>query len=134
MHPAQIQVDIGARYRILSHSRIRGNRVGAFSWTFRDFQVCFCGKAHTGFESSTANPEKQLPIINMFCPQCTVEYRDGFTECADCKIPLAQELPPQPPDPKVEYRDLHEVIISFNPGEISFIKSVFDSENIPYLV
>ena len=29
----------------------------------------------------------------MFCPQCRVEYREGFTECSDCKVPLVAELP-----------------------------------------
>ena len=30
----------------------------------------------------------------MFCPNCAAEYREGFTICADCKIPLVTE-PPQ---------------------------------------
>ena len=29
----------------------------------------------------------------MFCPQCRVEYREGFTECSDCRAPLVEELP-----------------------------------------
>jgi hypothetical protein len=24
----------------------------------------------------------------VYCPQCGVEYRDGFTECSDCHVPL----------------------------------------------
>jgi len=31
----------------------------------------------------------------MFCPQCGEEYRPGFTECADCNVPLTDQ-PPQP--------------------------------------
>ena len=27
-----------------------------------------------------------------FCPKCKTEYRDGFTICADCKIPLVNSL------------------------------------------
>ena len=27
-----------------------------------------------------------------FCPKCKTEYRDGFTICADCKIPLVSSL------------------------------------------
>ena len=29
----------------------------------------------------------------MICPQCKAEYREGFTSCADCEIPLVAELP-----------------------------------------
>ena len=28
----------------------------------------------------------------MICPNCRGEYRDGFIECADCKIPLVEEI------------------------------------------
>lgn len=29
----------------------------------------------------------------MFCPQCGVEYRPGFTRCSDCDVDLVHELP-----------------------------------------
>jgi len=29
----------------------------------------------------------------MICPQCQAEYRQGFTLCADCEVPLVAELP-----------------------------------------
>ncbi len=29
----------------------------------------------------------------MFCPECRREYREGFTECAYCKVPLVETLP-----------------------------------------
>lgn len=32
----------------------------------------------------------------MFCPQCRTEYREGFTLCADCNVPLIDYLPPEP--------------------------------------
>lgn len=28
----------------------------------------------------------------MICPNCRVEYREGFTTCADCAIPLVEDL------------------------------------------
>jgi len=38
----------------------------------------------------------------MLCPVCQTEYREGFTECADCRVPLVHELPradgPSPED------------------------------------
>ena len=29
----------------------------------------------------------------MFCPECKVEYRSGFSRCADCDVPLVERLP-----------------------------------------
>jgi hypothetical protein len=29
----------------------------------------------------------------MFCPLCKAEYRDGFSRCSDCDVPLVAELP-----------------------------------------
>src|SRR6266568_4505645 len=29
----------------------------------------------------------------MFCPQCRVEYRPGFTRCSDCDVDLVERLP-----------------------------------------
>jgi hypothetical protein len=29
----------------------------------------------------------------MYCPVCKAEYRAGFTECAECRVPLVTELP-----------------------------------------
>lgn len=31
----------------------------------------------------------------MFCPSCRAEFREGFTECADCGEALVAELPPE---------------------------------------
>lgn len=39
----------------------------------------------------------------MYCPECLVEYREGFTLCADCRVPLKSGPPPEPqPAPRVE--------------------------------
>lgn len=32
-----------------------------------------------------------------WCPKCKCEYREGITECADCKVPLVDELPAAEP-------------------------------------
>jgi hypothetical protein len=35
----------------------------------------------------------------MFCPQCQAEYRQGFTVCADCEVPLVVEILPTSDSP-----------------------------------
>jgi hypothetical protein len=32
----------------------------------------------------------------LYCPQCLTEYREGFTQCADCQVPLQSALPVKP--------------------------------------
>jgi hypothetical protein len=29
----------------------------------------------------------------VFCPNCRLEYRPGFNECSDCRVPLVESLP-----------------------------------------
>ena len=42
-------------------------------------------------------------MAGMWCPSCRSEYREGFTECADCGTALVEELPPEPAsEPKAE--------------------------------
>ena len=40
----------------------------------------------------------------MYCPECGVEYRVGFTECSDCRVPLLSGKPDSsdPFDPSLE--------------------------------
>jgi hypothetical protein len=68
----------------------------------------------------------------MFCPICRVEYRQGFTKCSDCGVELVAELPPEPPEAKPEFVDYKEVLTTFNPADIAFIKSILNEENITY--
>ena len=28
-----------------------------------------------------------------WCPKCKAEYREGFTECSTCRVPLVDTLP-----------------------------------------
>jgi len=41
----------------------------------------------------------------MICPQCHAEYREGYSSCADCQVPLVHDLP----------RQSHEDSDYFNP-------------------
>ena len=67
----------------------------------------------------------------MFCPKCKSEYREGFYKCADCGIDLVAEILPETED-EVGYVDLVEVYSTYNQGDIAFIKSVLDGEDIHY--
>src|SRR5213594_395071 len=69
----------------------------------------------------------------MFCPRCGGEYRSGFTECADCLIPLVAqppEVPPVPSDPEVEF------VTIFRTGSAALIplaKSILESAEIAFI-
>jgi hypothetical protein len=65
----------------------------------------------------------------MFCPQCRIEYREGFYTCTDCGVPLVSELPPEP---ELEYLEFEEILISLSPTDVAMIKSLLDSEGITY--
>jgi len=65
----------------------------------------------------------------MFCPGCRAEYRKGFYICADCDIALVDELPPEP---EPEFVDFAEVLATYNPADIAFIKSILEAEQIEH--
>lgn len=37
-----------------------------------------------------------------WCPKCKAEYREGFTECSSCHVPLVDELPEETEVPEQE--------------------------------
>jgi hypothetical protein len=65
-----------------------------------------------------------------YCPQCRSEYRPGFTECADCLIPLVDELPPVP---KLETREEPKLVAIYagNPHEAAVVRSAIEGSGIP---
>ncbi len=72
-----------------------------------------------------------LSWMSLFCPQCGVEYREGFLECSDCQLPLVTELLPQPkPQPDLE---LVTVLVTGNPALIAVVKSLLEDSDIEYL-
>lgn len=67
------------------------------------------------------------------CPQCHIEYRDGFTECSDCHVPLAPG--PSPAAPPVDHA-LHLVTV-LKVGDslaLTLAKSTLDDAGIEYTV
>ena len=75
----------------------------------------------------------------MFCPQCRTEYREGFYTCADCSVPLVNELPPideaykDAVETNNQYKDdLIDVFETSSQSDILIVKSLLDGEQIPY--
>ena len=71
----------------------------------------------------------------MYCPQCRVEYRDGFTECSDCRVPLLAGTPPAEPahpfDPNLDL----VVVLETNDGiQLSLAKGLLEEADIPFFV
>ena len=69
----------------------------------------------------------------MFCPICRDEYREGFTECAECKVPLVETLPAIEPSEPIPDIDWVTVLYSGDLSLVSIAKSLLESEGIPYL-
>lgn len=44
-----------------------------------------------------------------WCPKCKSEYREGIKECADCKLPLMDELPPESENPYSEEAEMKQM-------------------------
>ena len=68
----------------------------------------------------------------MYCPECGTEYREGLKVCADCHVQLVDEQPPAPQKPKPVFVDFQEILATYNPADVAFIKSLLESEGIDY--
>ena len=74
----------------------------------------------------------------MWCPECGGEYREGFTECADCGGVALVERLPAPPEPLPEVKEpppgvrLVTVLETGDPAELAFAESVLIDADIPY--
>ena len=68
----------------------------------------------------------------MYCPQCLTEYREGFSECAECHVPLAAGPPPDGNtgfDPNL---DLVIVLETNDPVQGSMAKGLLEEAGIPF--
>jgi hypothetical protein len=68
----------------------------------------------------------------VYCPQCGCEYRDGFSECSDCRVPLSAGTPPQ----KTADPALGLVVVLETNDQIllAFAKGVLVEAGIPFFV
>ena len=68
----------------------------------------------------------------MYCPQCGCEYRDGFSECSDCRVPLLAGTPPQKTaDPAL---GLVVVLETNDQILIAFAKGLLEEAGIPFFI
>ncbi len=69
----------------------------------------------------------------MYCPKCKYEYREGFTECSDCKTSLVEELLTEKinVEAPVEFKEIRS---SLRADEVSVIKSILDANGINYVI
>jgi hypothetical protein len=65
----------------------------------------------------------------MFCPDCGVEYREGYTRCADCDVDLVEEPPPVPELPSGE---LVAVLETGDHSLVMVARGILESAGIPY--
>ena len=63
-----------------------------------------------------------------WCPKCRSEYREGFTECADCRVALVDELPP------LEEKKIGFVCRKAARGTEPFADGRFTAEDQPVLL
>lgn len=69
----------------------------------------------------------------MYCPQCGIEYREGFTECSDCHVALLPGAPP--PEPPSEFDpslDLVEVLVTQDSMQLAMAKGLLEDAGIPF--
>ena len=68
----------------------------------------------------------------MHCPRCGCEYRDGFSECADCRVPLLAGTPPQKTaDPALGL----VVVLETNDGfQLALVKGLLEEAGIPFFI
>ena len=71
----------------------------------------------------------------MYCPQCRCEYRDGFTECAECHVPLlAGTAPPDAAGQSDPTLGLVVVLETNNQIQLALVKGLLEEAKIPYFI
>ena len=69
----------------------------------------------------------------MYCPQCRVEYRDGFTECSDCHVPLSPGTPS--PEQAVHSTPLLGLVVVLETSDrvqLAMAKGLLEDAGIPF--
>ncbi len=70
----------------------------------------------------------------MYCPQCGAEYRDGFTECSDCRVSLMPGKSAEQKDAFDPALDLVVILETNDPIQLALSKGLLEEAEIPYFV
>jgi hypothetical protein len=73
-------------------------------------------------------------VIDLFCPKCGAEYREGFTRCADCGTTLVWEKPAEVEDDGADYVEYTEVLRTFSLADVAIIRSLLEDAGIDYYI
>jgi hypothetical protein len=70
----------------------------------------------------------------MYCPECLAEYREGFTQCSDCRVPL---LAGNPPATESDFDPSLNPVVVFESADAvkaAMAQGVLDDAGIPYVI
>jgi hypothetical protein len=70
----------------------------------------------------------------MYCPECQTEYREGFTECSDCHVPLLPGPAPSASEPFNPDLDLVVVLETDQRIQLAMAKGLLEEAGIPFYV
>ena len=71
----------------------------------------------------------------MYCPQCGVAYRDGFSECSDCQVQLLPGVEPQAlPEHLEPDMEVVSVLDTDDPFAFGLAKGALTEVGIPFSV
>lgn len=71
----------------------------------------------------------------MYCPKCRCEYRDGFTECSDCGVPLSTGTLTREPEREFDPNLGLVVVLETNDRiELALTKGLLEDAGIPYYI
>jgi len=71
----------------------------------------------------------------VYCPKCGCEYREGFTECSDCGVPLSAGTPTGEPSGGFDPNLGLVVVLETNDRiELALTKGLLEDAGIPYYI
>lgn len=68
----------------------------------------------------------------MYCPQCGTEYREGYTECSDCHVPLQAGSPSPESDAFDPNLGLVVVFETDDRLQLAMAKGLLEEADIPF--